>query len=108
MVNQVFKENVPNEVLFDLLELISLKTDKYYLIDHNAYKRMIFNNYNERFCNNLKIYYHYSKFFYIERKMTYKSFTNIIRQICKYNNIMFTSHMKYNESQYNIDYLIYY
>ena len=27
--------------------------------------------------------------FYIERKMTYKSFTNIIRQICKYNNIMF-------------------
>jgi hypothetical protein len=45
--------------------------------------------------------------FYLERKMVYNSFTNIVRQICKLNNIMFTSQIKYNESKYNIDFFIY-
>jgi len=60
------------------------------------------------FCETIKNYYHLSKQFYLERKMTYNSFTTILRQICKNNNIMFTSQIKYNESKYNIDYLIYF
>ena len=39
--------------------------------------------------------------------MTYKSFTNIIRQICKQNLIQYTTEMKYNESKYNIVFKIY-
>ena len=42
MLKQIFRENVPVQTLFDLLEKICLKTDKYYLIDNNAFKRMIF------------------------------------------------------------------
>ena len=108
MSNQIFKHPVPNKLLFDLLDAICLKTDNYYLVDMNAYRKMIFHNYNEPFCEQLKQYYQVGKRFYVTREMTYKSFTNIVRQICKKNAILFTSQMKYNESKYNIDYMIYY
>jgi hypothetical protein len=105
---QLFKKNIPKEYLFELLEKICLKTEKYYLIDLNAFRKLVFHNYYEEFKNKIKPYYCLSKQFYIERKLVYNSFTNIIRQICKSNNIMFTSQIKYNESKYNIDFLIYY
>jgi len=108
MTKQIFKSDVPNSSLFEFLDKICFKTDKYYLIDLNAYKKMLFYNYHVDFFEYLKPYYHLSKQFYLERKISYNSFTNIIRQICKHNNIMFTSQIKYNESKYNIDYFIYY
>ena len=30
------KKNIPNDLLFELLDKICLKTDKYYLIDYNS------------------------------------------------------------------------
>jgi hypothetical protein len=108
MSGQIIKYQVPNKLLFDLLDEICLKTDTYYLVDMNAYRKMIFHNYNKNFSEELKEYYYVGKQFYVTRNMTYKSFTNIIRQICKKNAILFTSQMKYNESKYNIDYMIYY
>ena len=108
MSTQLFKKNVPNEYLFDLLEKICIKTDKYYLVDLNGFKKLVFYNYFEDFKKQIIPHYNLSKQFYVQRKLTYNSFTNIIRQICKSNNIMFTSQIKYNESKYNIDFLIYF
>jgi len=108
MLKQIFRENVPVQTLFDLLEKICLKTDKYYLIDNNAFKRMIFNEYHNDFFEFILPYYQESKKFYVTRKCTYNSFVNIIRQICKSCGVMFTSKIKYNESKYNIDYFIYF
>jgi len=108
MTSQIFKNNIPNSMLFELLDKICFKTDKYYLIDMNAYRKLMFHNYNIGFCEKLKDYYNLSKLFYLERKMVYNSFTNIVRQICKLNNIMFTSQIKYNESKYNIDFFVYF
>lgn len=108
MSKQVFKNIVPKNILFELLEKVCIKTDKYYLIDMNAYKKILFHNLHNDFCSIIKPYYNQSKQFYVERKMTYNSFTNIARQICKINNIMFTSQLKYNESKYNIDYYIFF
>lgn len=108
MSNQLFKSDIPPKLLFDLLEKVCLKTDKYYLIDNNAYKKMIFHGYEREFCDILKDFYHYGKQFYVTRQMTYKSFTNIVRQICKNASIMHTSQMKYNESKYNIIFYIYF
>lgn len=99
---------VPKELLLDVLDKICIKTDKYYLFDINAYKKLIFYNLHVELCEKLKDYYHLGKQFYLTRKMKYNSFTTIIRQICKYCNIMYTSQIKYNESKYNIDYLIYF
>lgn len=108
MLKQIFKKQVPIALLHELLDKVCLKTDKYYLVDVNAYRKIIFHEYNTAFCETLKEYYHASKQFYIERKFTYNSFTNIVRQICKSNNIMFSSQIKYSESEYNIDYFIYF
>ena len=77
MLKQIFRENVPVQTLFDLLEKICLKTDKYYLIDNNAYKRMIFNEYHNDFFDFILPYYQESKKFYVTRKCTYNSFVNI-------------------------------
>ena len=108
MTNQIFKKNVPNDLLFTLLDQICFKTDTYYFIDNNAYRKLLFYNLDKEFTDDLLEYYHLSKQFYVLRKMTYKSFTNIIRQICKQNSIQFNTEMKYNESKYNITFNIYY
>ncbi len=108
MLKQIFRENIPTEILFDLLEQICLKTDKYYLIDNNAYKKLLYNKLYEDFKTTILPYYQESKKFYVLRELNYNSFVNIVRQICKSNDVMFTSKIKYNESKYNIDYFIYY
>ena len=108
MNSQIFKERVPLTILYNLLDLIALKKETYYVVDMNAYKKMIYNEYHNEFCNNLKQYYHNGKHFYLERKMTYNSFTTILRQICKQEAVMFTSKINYNKSKYNIEYTIFY
>lgn len=107
MTKQMFKTVIPQEILYNLLEQISLKTDTYYIVDFIAYKKMKFHNLHGPFLTSVIDYYHYSKRFYVEREFTYNSFTNIIRQICRVNNIVFTSDIKYNGSKYHIDYFVY-
>ena len=108
MATQIFRQQVPKELLFNILDKVCLKTDKYYLFDMNAFRKIIFHNYYEEFQTDILDYYHIGKQFYLTRELTYKSFTNIIRQICKSLSIMFTSQMKYNESKYNIVHFIYF
>ena len=108
MSKQIFRREVPVSILFELLDKICLKTEKYYLVDTNAYRKLLYNNLHDKLANDLLEYYHVSKQFYVQRKMTYNSFTNIVRQICKSANVMFTSQIKYNESKYSIDYLVYF
>ena len=108
MLKQIFKSNVPINILFDLLEKVCLKTDKYYLIDNNAYKKLMYNSYHTKFLETILPYYQESKQFYVTRSFNYNSFVNIVRQICKSNDNMFTSKIKYNESKYNIHYFIYF
>lgn len=107
MSSQIFKLPVPIELLYELLDQVCLKTSKYYVIDMNAYRKMQFANLQEIFCSDIIPYYHLGKQFYVTRDLTYNSFTTIVRQICKYHAIMFSSQIKYNESKYNINYHIY-
>ena len=108
MLKQIFKTNVPNHILFNLLDQICLKTDKYYHVDENAFRKMQFLNLYDDFKNVILPYYHASKQFYVTRDLEYNSFTNILRQICKSNSIMFHSKIKYNASNYSIGYFVYY
>jgi hypothetical protein len=115
MKNQIFREEVPSYLLFDLLDKICLKTAKYYYIDFNSYKKFVYSNdetaskgtLQEDFICKIRRFYHESKLHYLERKMTYNSFINIVRQICKKGHIPFTSKICYNKSKYNIDYYIF-
>jgi hypothetical protein len=107
MTTQLFKTPVPPSVLFDVLEQICLKTEKYYLIDINAYKKLVFYKLHESFSTTIAEYYYNSKKFYATREMTYNSFINVVRHICKNAKIPYTSQLKYNESVYNINYMVY-
>jgi hypothetical protein len=108
MLYQLFRKQVPVELLMSLLERICLKTEKYYLVDANAFKILLYNKYYEDFIESMREYYHLSKLYYLDREFTYKSFVNIVRQICKSNNILYSSKMKYERSDYNIDYFIFF
>jgi hypothetical protein len=108
MSSQIFKNKIPNEELIQLLEDIAVKTDKCYIINNIAYKKGIFNDSIRRFLEKCKPYYHISKRLYLERKLNYNAFITILRQICNFNKITYTSQIKYDKSQYDIIYYIYY
>jgi len=105
---QIFKNKIPKEMLFDLLNLIATKNEKCYIFNTISFKKGIFNNSICDFVEKCKPYYRLSKQKYLERKITYNSITTIFRQICNYNKINFTSQIKYDKSNYEIVYYIYF
>jgi hypothetical protein len=108
MISQLFKTHIPKQLLISLLEDISIKTDKSYIVNNTAYKKGIYNQSICEFINNCRPYYFLSKRKYLDRKLTYKSFMTILRQICNYNNITYTSKIKYDKSVYDIEYTIFF
>jgi len=106
MSSQLFKKPIPNQLIIDLLDSIAVKSEKCYVLNNNSFKKGLFNNVINRFIDNCKSYYYLSKHKYLERKITYSSFITIIRQICKYNKITYTSQIKYDRSTYDIVYYI--
>ena len=107
MNSQIFKKQVPKELLYDLLNKICIKNDKYYIFNKISYKKGDFLKLLEPFRTSLLDFYHISKQFYITRKLTYSSFVTIIRQICRLNNIDYISKIIYSKSSYDIIYNIY-
>jgi len=105
---QIFKEKIPNNFFFELLDSICLKNDKYYTFNFNSFKIGIYNESIQQFILKCVSYYHNSKHKYLNNKLTYNSFTTILRQICNFNKITYTSKIVYDKSSYNIMYYIYY
>lgn len=108
MSSQIFKNPMPKDILYKLLDNISIKTDKYYIVNNASYKKGLFTNIINAFIEECTPYYHISKRKYLERKLTYNSLITIIRQICNFNNITYTSHIKYDKSKYETVYHIYF
>jgi hypothetical protein len=108
MSTQIFKKKFPNEILFNLLNSIASKSEKFYMFNHESFKKGVFENEILKFLEVCKEYYHLSKQKYLERKLTYNSFTTVLRQICKFNKITYTTQIKYDSSTYNIIYFIYF
>jgi hypothetical protein len=108
MSTQIFKKQVPTNILFGLLDQICLKNEKHYTFNNESFKRGIYTGDIQGFIDFCKPYYFMSKRKYLERKLTINTFTTILRQICNFNKITYTSQIKYNKSTYNIEYYIYY
>ena len=108
MSSQIFKNPIPKSLLTKLLDDIAVKTDKCYVVNNNSYKKGMFSKLIVNFIEQCKPYYHLSKRTYLERKPTYNSFTTIVRQICNFNKITYTSQIKYDKSTYDIMYYIYF
>ena len=108
MSTQIFKNQIPTNIFFELLDKICLKNEKHYIFNIDSFKKGIYNEEIQKFIILCNPYYHISKRKYLERKLTHNSFTTILRQICKFNNIKYTSEIKYDKSSYDIVYYIYY
>jgi hypothetical protein len=108
MSTQIFKKKIDTPILYDLLDKIAFKSDKFYMINNEAFKKGILEESIQKFMEDCKEFYHLSKQKYLERKLTYNSFTTVLRQICKYNKITYTTQIKYVSSSYNIIYFIYF
>jgi hypothetical protein len=108
MSTQIFKSQIPNNIFFELLDKICLKNEKHYTFNISSFKKGLYTMDIQNFINTCIPYYHISKRKYLERKLTQTSFATILRQICNFNKIKYTSEIKYNKSCYDIVYYIYY
>jgi hypothetical protein len=108
MNSQIFKTEIPSQVLKDLLLTIcdvGIKNE--FIISNAIFKKAIFLNVLPDFIEKIKPYYYASKYYFLERKLTYNTFMTIIRQLCNVNNINYTTKMVYDKSKYEIHYTIF-
>jgi hypothetical protein len=108
MSTQIFKSKIDTKLLYELLDKIAFKNEKFYMFNNESFKKGVIQEDIPNFIEDCKEFYHLSKQKYLERKLTYNSFTTILRQICKYNKIIYTTQIKYDSSTYNIIYFIYF
>ena len=107
MNSQIFKKQVPESIVWELLSKICIAQNKYFLLSPISFKQAEYHNILSDFCASLEEYYHVSKKYYANRKLNYGKFTTLIRQICNINQVSFTSKIVYNRSSYDILYYIY-
>jgi len=108
MKSQIFKYDISDNILYDLLEKICVKNNKFYILNNISYKKAEYHNYICDFYENLRPYYYKSKYFYLNRKQNYAMFVTIIRQLCRFKSINYVSKILYNKSSYDIVYHIYF
>tara|TARA_Y100000816_G_C26090834_1_gene576429 strand:+ start:1283 stop:1621 length:339 start_codon:yes stop_codon:yes gene_type:complete len=108
MNSQIFRENLPKDILFDFLKENSSEKINYYFFTKTHFKAAQFQKLVAPFLEKIKPYYFSSKQKYVTRKMNYKNFVTIVRQICKFHHIPFSSNIKYDKSTYEINYNIYF
>ena len=104
-MKQIFKSKVPVGALFALLDKFCMDDNNCWVVDMNAYRKATYHSDDkQRFLDSILPHYHASKQFYVTRKFTYNSMVNLIRQICKSNDVAFTNKLKYDHSDYTIVY----
>jgi hypothetical protein len=108
MNSQIFKDQISKDILFELLDKICVKNEKYYTLCKISFKKGEYNNLLVPFMEILLPKYHNSKQYYVTRKLTYSSFITIVRQLCRLNSINYTSKIIYSKSSYDIIYYIYF
>ena len=106
IMSRIFFQPVEFNILYDLLEQICQKTEKHYIFNELAFRRMKFLKLHVPFLNTIVTRYQSSKQFYITRKQTFQTFFTIIKQLCHHNRIPITSKVQYFESTYLINYFI--
>jgi hypothetical protein len=101
--------NIPNDILYDILEQVAIKYYDYYYFNYTSYRKLFFLNLFEPFIESIIDMYKPEYHFYLtKRPVTYNMVVTILRQICKKNNIPFKIMYSLFKSMKNHDYCIYY
>jgi hypothetical protein len=104
MTSQIFKIQPSIEIFHKFIRENSTFSNNKYVFSKTSFKKAQMKNEISEFVNNIKDKYYSSKQFYTERTMNYKNVITIIRQICRFHHIPFTSSIKYSNSKYEISY----
>jgi len=104
-MNQIIKTKI--DFFNDFIISIGTVENNYVLIDETIFKKAHYNNLIRPFFDKLIPHYHKSKQFYLTREINFSSFITVIRQICKSNDIHYTSKIKYSKSAHYIEYYFY-
>ncbi len=107
MPSQIFQRSPSLIVLSTFLNKYGEKRARAVLFSKAAFKKAAIDGAIEAFCSKMSSYYYPSKRFYLTRKMNYKNFVTLIRQVCKYHTVPFTSAIKYAHSDYEIVYSVF-
>jgi hypothetical protein len=101
-MNQIIK----NKIDFFNEFIISIGTleNNYVIMNETIFKKAEYNNLIKPFFDKLIPHYHKSKHFYLTREINYSSFITVLRQICKSNDVHYTSILKYSKSSHYIEY----
>ena len=105
--SQIFKTPIPLSFFSNFLETNGEKYSNKCIFSKISFKKAQLSKSIQSFLDSIKKYYYPSKQFYVTRDITYKGIVTIIRQICKYHHIPFTSQIKYSKSKYEIIYTIF-
>ena len=106
MQSQIFCVSPTLSILYSFLDEYAIKKNKTYIYNKYTFKKAEYNQGIKKFCDTISPFYYESKKKYITRTQTYKTFATILRQICRYHKISFTSKIKYNKSKHEMDYHI--
>ena len=103
MKNQIIKKDV--DFFEDFIKENFMLENSYYIFNHIVFKKLLYEEKLYKVLEVLEDYYYKNKHYYIQRNpISFNQFNTIIRQICKRNEIEYTSKIKYNSSKYNIEY----
>ena len=103
-----YSNMITNDYFFSMLDKICLlKNEKFYIINNDAFKKMKYLNLYQEFTDSLKPFYKTSKQHYLTRPAKYTGFLTLLRHVCKANELIYSSKIKYDKSQYEIIYYVY-
>jgi hypothetical protein len=104
----VFNKRLSHHLLKRFLDPICIKNTTHYVINYETLKRARYTTHYDDFINMLKPYYYPSKRHYLDDPTPYRRFLTILRQICSYNNIAYTTATVYDRAKASLEYRIYY
>ena len=102
--NQIIKSDISSCIVVDFIKNNCRKEGKEYVSDKTVFKIIYQNGVLTEFVEKIKPFYFESKKFYIERKLNYKNYNTILRQITKNKNIVTRKTINYFNNSYEITY----
>lgn len=101
----IFKKKPHIDLFYNFIKNARFENN-YYISDYNFFKKITHNNTLSLLINELKLYYHKSKQFYLNKDFTYSNYNTILRHLCRELNINIFYKILYNKSKHNIIYYI--
>jgi len=108
MRSQIFHTPPPKEVLVEFIKKYGEHQTQpnEYVFTNSAFKKAKYQGEIPKFIDSVKNFYYNSKRKYTDRKMSFKHFSNVLRQNCRFHKITFYSKIKYRKSKHETDYYI--